>query len=435
MGKHRHSKDRLFITMTEHKNEWGGKKDPTQAPIPRLSFNYCPLSLQPFSDPVCSPDGTVFDIVNIIPFVKRYHKNPVTGAPLKIDELIKLKYYQDEEGNYICPVSKKVFTDSTKIVAIKPSGVVYAASTVEELNRKAKFFCDLMTGKKFLPGDIIVLQDPMDISKRIITNFDYLQNEEEFDQPNEDEEMLPHIEQSALGKRILEKVDQSAKALEKVLKEAAKPPRKIDLEETLTVEEFLEERRERKDWRHELHRTGSMANSVTCTDVDLKTSDEKRPLTDIEMMREVWNEIKSHHHKGFIQINTNLGEINAELFTDQAVRTCYSFLELIYKGKLDGMKFKKLIPGVILNLENSVSRSIKLDTVDRSEKLFHKKPGLLTVDTLGDLNTMGITLGPSEQLDRTNSVFGVIHNNFELIEVIESAGENNFVPLVSWNLI
>jgi len=63
MGKKRHSKDRLFITSTEHKYEWGGKKDATKAPVAKLPFYCCSLSLMPFEDPVCTKDGTIFDIV------------------------------------------------------------------------------------------------------------------------------------------------------------------------------------------------------------------------------------------------------------------------------------------------------------------------------------------------------------------------------------
>ena len=63
MGKKRHSKDRLFITMTEHKLDWGGKKDPSLRPIAKLPFHCCSLSLQPFRDPVCTPEGTIFDLL------------------------------------------------------------------------------------------------------------------------------------------------------------------------------------------------------------------------------------------------------------------------------------------------------------------------------------------------------------------------------------
>ena len=64
----------------------------------------------------------MFDIVNIVPFVERFGKNPVNGKKLRVDDLIKLTVHKDGEDNFICPVSKKVFTDSSKIVAIKTSG-------------------------------------------------------------------------------------------------------------------------------------------------------------------------------------------------------------------------------------------------------------------------------------------------------------------------
>ena len=101
MGKHNHNKDRLFITATEHKMEWGGKKDPEKVPISKLPFNCCSLSLLPFDNPVCSPDGVVFDILNIVPFIGKYKKNPVTGTNLKITDLIKLNFYKNDKGYYI----------------------------------------------------------------------------------------------------------------------------------------------------------------------------------------------------------------------------------------------------------------------------------------------------------------------------------------------
>ena len=62
MGKHKHSKDRMFVTYSEMKNEWCGKKDVQAVPVAKLPFNCCGLSLMPFEDPVCTSDGTVFDV-------------------------------------------------------------------------------------------------------------------------------------------------------------------------------------------------------------------------------------------------------------------------------------------------------------------------------------------------------------------------------------
>jgi len=80
MGKKRHSRDKMYLTQWELKHEGAGKKDDKIAPISRLPFDYCALSLQKFRDPVCTKEGTVFDIINIIPFIKKYRRNPVTGC-------------------------------------------------------------------------------------------------------------------------------------------------------------------------------------------------------------------------------------------------------------------------------------------------------------------------------------------------------------------
>jgi peptidyl-prolyl cis-trans isomerase-like protein 2 len=62
MGKHKHSKDRLFITQSEMKNEWCGKKDVKHIPIAKLPFFCCSLSLMPFENAVCTEDGILFDV-------------------------------------------------------------------------------------------------------------------------------------------------------------------------------------------------------------------------------------------------------------------------------------------------------------------------------------------------------------------------------------
>ena len=50
-----------------------------------------------------------------------------------------------------------MFTDHTKLVGIKGSGNVYTSDTIEELNRKPKFWKDLISGEAFTYKDIIVL--------------------------------------------------------------------------------------------------------------------------------------------------------------------------------------------------------------------------------------------------------------------------------------
>lgn len=64
MGKNRHAKDKLWISYSEHTNEWGGKKpERKKEKFQKLPFYCCALSLLPFKSPVCTKEGTVFDLM------------------------------------------------------------------------------------------------------------------------------------------------------------------------------------------------------------------------------------------------------------------------------------------------------------------------------------------------------------------------------------
>lgn len=79
MGKNRHSKDRLFITQTEHKYLYGGKKQEIRRAYKRASF--CPLpllfgSLSPLLNPLwrrCYCTGLPFNCcaITLCPFTVR----------------------------------------------------------------------------------------------------------------------------------------------------------------------------------------------------------------------------------------------------------------------------------------------------------------------------------------------------------------------------
>ena len=110
MGKKQHSKDRMYITATEWKEHFGGHKDKSaNLQHRRLPFDRCSLSFTPFETPVCTPDGYVFDILNIVPYIKKNKVNPVTGQGLKSKELTRLTYHKNTDGKFMCPITFKVF--------------------------------------------------------------------------------------------------------------------------------------------------------------------------------------------------------------------------------------------------------------------------------------------------------------------------------------
>merc|ERR1739848_286134 len=88
----------------------------------KIPFFYCAISLSPFEDPVCTHEGTIFDVLNIMPYIQKFRKNPVTGTPLKLSDLVKLNFHKNKDGEYHCEVLHKVFTEHSHIVAVRSSG-------------------------------------------------------------------------------------------------------------------------------------------------------------------------------------------------------------------------------------------------------------------------------------------------------------------------
>lgn len=57
-----------FIRRGEYDSEFGGKGNAIEAAEKQLPFDCCALSFQPYSDPVCTPDGIIYDMA-YVPFL------------------------------------------------------------------------------------------------------------------------------------------------------------------------------------------------------------------------------------------------------------------------------------------------------------------------------------------------------------------------------
>ncbi|KAJ8914691.1 hypothetical protein NQ315_017390 [Exocentrus adspersus] len=180
MGKRQHQKDKMYLTYTEWTTLYGGKKSGRlsleEEKFKRLPLDHCCLSLQPFEIPYCDQDGNIFDFGTLLPFLKKYKINPVTGKPLELKSLIKLNFHKNNEEEFECPVLFKPFTNSSHIAAIATTGNVYLMEAIEQLNVKNHNWKDLITDKPFERKDIIVLQDPNDLLKFNISKFYHVVN-------------------------------------------------------------------------------------------------------------------------------------------------------------------------------------------------------------------------------------------------------------------
>ncbi|KAK9728920.1 cyclophilin peptidyl-prolyl cis-trans isomerase Cyp8 [Basidiobolus ranarum] len=330
MGK---GTDKMYITHSEWSNDFsdggmsfGGAKSKKNTQIfKRLPFYCCSLTLQPFQHPVCTPEGTVFDLESIIPYIKKYGTNPVTGEKLETGSLIKLNFHKNPEGEYCCPVTFRVFSDHTHIVAVKTTGNVFAYDTVERLNIKAKYWQDLLTDEPFTRKDIVTLQDPHNVEGRNLTTFHHLKND------------LKVLTEEELAKRDPSNNITNVGTTGRVLAEL----RAKEAKKSLQTSDSLD-KKAKTPYNAAHFSTGRAAASFTSTAFTPVTVNERALIDEDEFM---YQEIKK---KGYARIQTNFGDINVELHCDHTPMTCHNFILLAKSGYYKNIKFHRLIKHFML---------------------------------------------------------------------------------------
>ncbi|OWZ61117.1 hypothetical protein AYX15_06654 [Cryptococcus neoformans] len=211
-----HNSDKLYVTHSEHaagshtassfgKRQETGKSEfqrlplyvlfsPSSAYDPRnlimcVCVRYsdcCALSLQPFKNPVAvisetkageAPRADVFDLLNIVPYIRKFKSNPVTGKPLETSQLIKLNFFRNAEGNLHDPITYKVFSPHIHIVFLKNTGNVFDMTSLQLLAIKPKTWRDLVNDEPFKREDIITIQDPQNLAARDLREYDYVKKD------------------------------------------------------------------------------------------------------------------------------------------------------------------------------------------------------------------------------------------------------------------
>lgn len=368
--------DKMYITHGEWSSGFGGatvkKEEKTYKGLP---FNCCALSLKPFSDPVCTPDGFVFDLLNIVPHIRKHGTNPVTGEPLDVKSLIKLKISKNAVGEYYCPVTLKTFTDSSHIVANRKSGHVYTQEAIERLHVQTGEWTDFITGEAFERGDLIELQNPNQREKRNIVQFQHLQPAKEEPVKSASESLVKSVEKpAAVG----------------------------------------------------FTTTGKVAASLTSTGMTPVLVNEMTQLQEDEVM------FRSIKTPGKAIIRTNLGDMTFELACHKAPRTCYNFIELAKKGYYQQVPFHRLIPGFMVQGgdptgDGAGGESIWGKPFDNEfhQSLNHSKRGVLSMANRGkpctNTSQFFILFGAKPHLDRKHPVFGHLIAGMDVLDAIEAA--------------
>ncbi|GAA6036688.1 hypothetical protein JCM8097_003428 [Rhodosporidiobolus ruineniae] len=355
------SNDKLYVTHAEHSGALGqhtagsigAQKKNTV--LSKLPFDCCALTLKPFDTPVCTTDGTIYELLAIIPFLREHGTDPMTGQKMSPGDLVRLNFARNNEGAYHDPITYKVFNDHTPIAAVKTTGNVYARESIDRLNIKPGNWNDLLTDEPFTRKDIITLNDPLNVQKRDLSKFDYVRRALKVE--TEDGGLSGiNVEAGGLGrvmKAIGAKVGKEKKAegeegvdeAKQVVKPKPAAPKASTSSSNPTPALVRSAAAAPTPYNTATVSTNRAAASLTSTSAGPYTKMENALWDEEDLMYE---QVRERNEKAYVRIRTNLGELNFELYADRAPRTCYNFLRLAAEGKYQNIRFHRLIPGFMI---------------------------------------------------------------------------------------
>ena len=300
MGK----QDKLYLTPAEWTSEFGGLKHKKRAQeYKKLPFHCCSLTFTPFENPVCTLDGTIFDLEHIVPWLKQHSTNPVTGLKLDLQDLVKLNISKSAAGAYQCPITFKPFTNNTHIVAIKTTGNVYSMEAIEELNFKPKYFKDLLSDVKFTRKDIICLQDPMDLKGRNMIEFDFVKKGIKVADSKIAITKEASVNSNGTVGAVLKEIEERKDAEQKDVKQV-----------------------ETKKHNQAHFSTGLSAYSTTSTSFTPSTKTVAATISNDDYL------IDNVKDKSKVLLETNFGDLEFDLYCKEAPRASYNFVMLLKQG-------------------------------------------------------------------------------------------------------
>ncbi|EME48065.1 hypothetical protein DOTSEDRAFT_51316 [Dothistroma septosporum NZE10] len=441
MGK---GTDKLYITHSEWSSEdafsasagANARKSANAgagANFRRLPFNFCAVSLQPFEHPVCTVSGTIFDLTNILPWIKKHGTNPVDGQSLKSSELIKLNFVKNDEGEYVDPVTFKVITDNTHLVALRTTGNVFSYDTLDRLNIKAKNWRDLVNDEEFKRSDIITLQDPQNIESRNLSHFKYIQEGTSTLNPERQTEQAAGINDQNLGSaaKIIKAKEAVAKARTEREKAASQGSGSAEAQALANARkahaDVAKSPRTTKPLPYNAaqYTNGQAAASFTSTGLTPSTSTEHAIMSDEEYMLKP----KRVKQKGYARVSTNLGAMNIELYPEYAPKAVWNFIQLAKRGYYDDVAFHRNIKNFMIQGGDPTGTGRggqscwgKSFADELEGPLAHDGRGVLSMANKGkDTNTSQffILYRAAAHLNRKHTIFGRVVEGLDTLDRLE----------------
>lgn len=422
MGKkNKHSKDKLHKTVAELTSHHTGSNRDLELSVlhRRLKFDSCCLSLNTITGkPVglCDQDDYcyVFDCDVIVEFLEKHQLHPITGSKVTVKDLIELKFYKNNEDQYHCPVLYKLFNQHSKIVVNKRTGNVYSYEAYQQLNLKPKNFKDLLTDEQFEKDDIVTIQDPDRAEEKwTVSNFYYVKNRLRVEDDSSGSK-IRNIEHSDVLKASLEEYRQKADAIAETYTKIVggehykSETKKVKLDKINSAN----------------YSDGNLASSVTSTVMPIANSQTAARLDHDQI---IYPRVKK---KAYLQLVTNMGPLNLELYCDRTPKTCHNFLLLATRGYYDNTCFHRLVKDFIIQGGDPTGTGTGGQSAwgqpfkdECRDELKHSARGALAMANSGPASNKSqfyITLrGNCEHLDGKHTVFGRLVGGEETLKRIE----------------
>lgn len=333
-----------------------------------------------------------------------------------------MHFAKNDDGQHVDPVTFKVLTDNTHIVALRNTGNVFAYETVERLNIKAKIWRDLVSDEEFKRADIITLQDPQNVASRDLSQYKYLRDGVNMLTPEQEAERAAGVKVETLGSaaKILkakEAVDRRRAEREKAAVQtsgsSAGESKVLDhthqsnvgLSKTFRTTKAL-------PYNAAQHTTGRAAASFTSTGLTPSTSTERAILTDEEYMLKP----KRVKIKGYARMTTTHGDLTIELYPEYAPKSVWNFIQLSKKGYYNGVSFHRNIKNFMIQGGDPTGTGRggqscwgKAFGDEFDGPLTHDRRGVLSMANKGkDTNTSQFFLlyRATPHLNRKHTIFG-----------------------------
>ncbi|KAI4266443.1 MAG: hypothetical protein L6R38_008735, partial [Xanthoria sp. 2 TBL-2021] len=338
------------------------------------------------------------------------------------------------------PVTYKVFTNNTHIVALKNTSNVFAYDTIERLNIKAKNWRDLVSEEDFSRKDIVTLQDPQNVESRNLSTFKYLQEGASTltpEQQRERNDPSRNVNTTALGngaslfkppkKEQLPDINPDALAnnrasIAKTLSSlsSTKPTAKSSTASINTPTDTTTTSTQPRA----LHTTGLAAASLTSTGLTPHTTADLASLS-LESYLLVPRRVRT---KGYCLLTLHplspssptSHQITLELHPEFAPKACWNFIQLAKTSYYNNLPFHRNIPNFMIQGGDptgsgkggaSIWNKNFDDELEGPLSTKFDKRGMLAMANKGK-NTNGsqffITYRPTPHLVRKHTVFGLV---------------------------